>query len=33
MAVYQESSINQKFNNTISVMLYTGATFVRKTPA
>ena len=26
----QESSINQKFNNTVSVMLCTGATFVRK---
>ena len=26
----QESSINQKSNNTMSVMLCTGATFVKK---
>ena len=26
----QESSVNQKFNNTMSVMLYTRATFVKK---
>ena len=26
----QESSINQKSNNTVSVMLCTGATFVKK---
>ena len=26
----QESSINQKYNNTISVMLCTGVTFVKK---
>ena len=29
----QESSINQKSNNTTSVMLSTGATFAKKTPA
>ena len=29
----QESSINQKSNNTMSVMLSTGATFAKKTPA
>ena len=29
----QESSIDQKSSNTISVMLFTGATFVKKTPA
>ena len=26
----QKSSINQKFNNTISIMLCTGAAFVKK---
>ena len=26
----QESSINQKPNSTVSVMLYTGGTFVKK---
>ena len=28
----QESSINQKSNNTMSVMFCTGATFVKKNP-
>ena len=27
---FQESNINQKSNNTMSVMLCTGATFVKK---
>ena len=28
----QESSVNQKSNNTMSVMFCTGATFVKKNP-